>query len=146
MESGCPFCRIDKRRILEQGFEVVVLLSDPRLMRGHCLVVPRRHVPTLSCLSQVEVEELFATAIRVQERIKRVFPGAGCDLSQHDRPFMVGSPAAAHGLAVPTHVHVHLRPRTWQDDFWQNVSRHETPLFTPLPQDEVEEMRRLLVE
>lgn len=137
----CAFCppKLVQDEVLEEKEHVFVKLSNPRLMPGHVLVIPKRHVSSLSELSPVERAELFDTAMALQEKIKALSPGNGCDLSQHDRPFMPTTK-----LTVPQHLHVHLRPRTWQDGYYQAVSRHETAVFQELPEGEIERFREIL--
>jgi len=142
----CPFCNIDteKNRMLYESRLVVVLLSNPRLMEGHTLVIPRRHVDRLGILSYEERHALIDVAIVFQEKIKSVFSAlwgkqAGCDLSQHDRIFMPTTQ-----LSVPQHMHVHLRPRYWQDPYYEEVLRHETAVFQSLTDAEKQTFQKLL--
>jgi ATP adenylyltransferase len=145
-QKKCPFCDVEtnKKRILKMGARAFVMLSDPRLMEGHVLVIPNAHVGSLVQLSHGELAELFLTAIDFQEKIKKVFSQlwgkqAGCDLSQHDRGFMPTTQ-----LSVPQHAHIHLRPRYWQDPYYEQVLRHETPVFHPLSEEEQERYHQLL--
>ena len=146
----CAFCLVDQKRnpILKDGRLVFVVLSNKRLILGHTLVIPKRHVSTLAELSNDERLELFETAIHFQEKIKALWSltGAGCDLSQHDRPFMRNTPAARSGLAVPEHLHIHLRPRIWQDEYYERVLRHETSMFAEPNFEELQRMVNLLGE
>ena len=143
MDSNCPFCAVDKEknRILLETHSVIVILSNPRLMPGHTLVIPRRHVAAWTDLAAFAREELLETAIRFQGKLKRLHPGGGCDLSQHDRPFMPTTK-----LTIPRHMHIHLRPRTWCDEFYEKVSKHETDVFQDLTQEEKEKFQKLLAE
>jgi diadenosine tetraphosphate (Ap4A) HIT family hydrolase len=145
-EKPCPFCNLDRERnrILHESKYVVVVLSNPRLMEGHALVIPKRHVDRLSVLSSTERLALIDVAVVFQERIKEAFLSlwgkpAGCDLSQHDRIFMPTTQ-----LSVPQHVHIHLRPRYWQDPYYEEVLRHETDMFQPLSDEEKEKYQKLL--
>ena len=141
--TDCPLCFIENRKdlILRMGMRVIVALSNPRLMPGHALIVPRRHVAELRELSAPEFEEVFSMATHYQHTITELFPGGGCDLSIHYRPFMKGTAAEAKGYAVPAHLHVHLRPRRWQDELWERSQRHEDELFRPLTPEEAKEMK-----
>ena len=148
--TTCPFCFINATRnpILYRGRFVVVILSNKRLMPGHTLVLPTRHVSTLTELSEEEFMELMLTARRFQAKIKTLWPDAnpGCDLLQHDRPFMRGSSAAQGGLAVPEHLHIHLRPRTWKDEYYEKVLCHETSMLLEPSSEELQRMVNLLGE
>jgi len=147
-EKVCPFCIVDesKNRVFYEGARVYATLSNPRLMAGHLLVIPRQHVGAPFELNPTEQQELFDTALRFQKKLIEVFSGiwnkpAGCDLSIHTRPFMPQTE-----LSIPGHVHVHLRPRFWQDPYWGHVLRHEDDVFQPLSPEEQEKIQALLVE
>jgi diadenosine tetraphosphate (Ap4A) HIT family hydrolase len=146
--EACPFCAIDseRNRILKSRERVVVILSNPRLMPGHTLVIPRRHVTSFTALTVDELGDLFGTAIHFQEKLKEVFTElwgvqAGCDLSQHDRPFM-----PTDRISVPIHLHIHLRPRGWCDGYYQEVLRHETAMFRDMSLAEKKKFQLLLGE
>ena len=66
----CPFCNInpEKTRILKDKKFVRVIFSNPCLMPGHLLIVPKRHVEKLSELNEEEQKELFETIIEFQEK------------------------------------------------------------------------------
>jgi diadenosine tetraphosphate (Ap4A) HIT family hydrolase len=138
----CPFCNLntERNRVLKEGKLVHVIVSNPSLMQGHTLVLPKRHVSMLAELTVDERAELLETAIHFQQKIKTVFQ-SGCDLLQHDRPFM-----PATKVSVPGHLHVHLRPRQWKDPFYTKVAVHETPLFYDVPEHEMRKVLRLLGE
>ena len=139
-EKGCPFCALDTEahRVLYTGCEVVVALSDPRLMEGHCLVIPRRHVGALFNLPESAQREALSVALHFQKKLIEAFSSfwgkaAGCDLSVHTRPFMPRTE-----LSIPEHAHIHLRPRFWKDPYYENVLCHETAMFKPLSVEERE--------
>jgi len=47
---NCVFCDINKEktRLIKNGKNVFIIFSNPRLMEGHLLVVPKRHVAKIS--------------------------------------------------------------------------------------------------
>lgn len=57
----CPFCKInpDRTKIVEEAEKAFVCLSNPRLMPGHLLVIPKRHAEHLSELDAQERKEIF---------------------------------------------------------------------------------------
>lgn len=135
---SCPFCDLKRlrARVLEERSKTLVFFSDPRLMPGHLLVTPKRHVEHLADLASEERQELFDAAIEFQARIiARI--AEGCDLSQHDRPFLPES-----RLKVD-HVHVHLRPRNLADEF-HHATKASNALFQPLADEEWERIVSLL--
>ena len=119
------------------GSLVFVMLSNPRLMPGHLLVVPKRHVETLAELNVEERRELFDTAIEFQGQImERLAPG--CDIRQHCRPFLPEGRLKVH------HVHLHLLPRALNDELYQKVQKFEQEVFEEFGEEEREEMTKIL--
>jgi histidine triad (HIT) family protein len=74
-ESTCVFCRIvssgaPAQIICEDELSLSILDINP-LAQGHCLVIPRRHVPWWHQLSVEETTSLFSLARATAERIMR---------------------------------------------------------------------------
>lgn len=112
------------------------VLSAPRLMPGHTLVIPKRHAEKLSELSKDERNELFDEAIRIEENfLWEVAPG--CDLAQHYRPFI-----KQNDLKV-NHLRIHLQPRYLDDNLHRSVQTHERGVFAPLLSKECEKYGKL---
>lgn len=144
----CPFCNVDseKNRIIWEGWGIIAMLSNPRLMPGHTLVIPKKHVGALFELSWMRQIIVFWMVFRLQKKIIKVFSEvwgkpAGCDVAWHTRPFMPQTE-----LSIPGHAHVHLRPRFWEDPYYQEVLKHETAVFQPLDPEEKEKYQALLKE
>ena len=137
---NCPFCNLEHsevNRVLEERTHTVVIFSNPRLMPGHLLVIPKRHVLSLSELSAEERSELFDIAIEYQDKIlERI--SSGCDLKQHNRPFI-----PQNDLKID-HVHLHLQPREWEDELYSKSQVHDRALFQKLPQEEADRIAALL--
>ena len=141
-DRPCPFCPINERRIIEVRQRVVVALSNPRLMPGHTLVIPKRHVDELITLTGEERHELIDTVAYYEQKIKAAFgPGAGCTDRHNDMPFMPKTERS-----VPEHLHWHILPRSWCDEYYEMVMKYETGMFKPLSEEESERMRTLLAE
>lgn len=135
----CRFCNLSEnehQRVIAEHSHCVVIFSNPRLVPGHLLVIPKRHVLHLSELEADERKELFDVAITYQDRLLKV--AAGCDIKQHNRPFLPES-----DLKVD-HVHVHLIPREFEDELYQKCHRHERELFKPLISNEITNYKALL--
>ena len=146
-QKSCPFCQVDvlRNRMLWQNRWVFVVLSNPNLMPGHLLVIPKRHAASFSELPILLRFYLFWVAMHFQKKVIREcsrFLGmpVGCDLAQHDRSFLT-----ANGISVPDHLHFHVRPRTLNDELYQVSQIHETPLFKrPIPEGELVQYQTLL--
>jgi diadenosine tetraphosphate (Ap4A) HIT family hydrolase len=98
---NCVFCRIaagetSPFEILLESPEAWVMLHDDWAVRGHAMVVARRHVENLSDLASAEAER-FARVWHQAERVLLEVTGA-------DRAI-----ALKLGILTP-HLHVHLYP------------------------------------
>lgn len=85
----------------------VVMLNKFPYSAGHLMVVPRRHVATLTDLSQDEYVDLMNAVRQSVEIIDQVYKPHGCNVGIN-----LG---AAAGAGVPDHVHIHVIPR-WEGD------------------------------
>ena len=137
----CPFCKIDrtKTRVIENRKQVFVALSNPRIMPGHLLVIPKRHVEKLSGLDKNEREELLDTVIHYQEKMVAKYT-SGCDIRQHYRPFLKESAIKVN------HVHFHLHPRELEDELFEKSQKYERELFDVPSQEEEVWFQKLFQE
>lgn len=137
----CPFCHIKeqmKHRTLEEREHVFVILSDPRLVEGHTLVVPKRHVEYAFQMNSAERKELFDTLLAWQERIMKRY-SQGCDIMQNCRPYQ------PQDWIKQYHVHFHLQPRFPEDEIWKKLTSPARGMFQPLPDDECEKFMSLYI-
>lgn len=134
MSEKCPFCEIkDTNRILDETDKTLTILSNPALVKGHCLVIPKRHVEKLSELSEEEKEELFSQVIKIQEILLKKF--GGCDIRQNYRPFR-----KQNNLKVD-HLHIHLQPRELFDELYKKCQIYEKEIFRKLSQEESDKLK-----
>ena len=105
MGDDCIFCEIARGEapalIVDENELAFALLDIQALSEGHCLVVPRRHVPWWDGLPAVEADAVFRLAHATAGRIRRAF--------SPDCVTMY-----ARGRRVP-HTHIFLVP-TFKDD------------------------------
>lgn len=103
--ENCIFCDIlegkaSAHRVYENELSLVILDINP-FSSGHCLVIPKRHVPWWHDLSEAETESLFEAARIVSGKIMRAFhPDFVC--------------MYARGRRIP-HTHIFLVP-TYKGD------------------------------
>lgn len=98
--KSCIFCdivagRAPARIVQENEFSFAVLDINP-LSSGHCLVLPKRHVPWWHQMTEAETESLFKLARAVSRKIMRAY-----------RPDMVTM--YVRGRRIP-HAHIFLVP------------------------------------
>jgi histidine triad (HIT) family protein len=103
--ENCIFCEIIAGRteanlIHEDGLTIALLDINP-LAEGHCLIIPKRHVPWWHDLTVEETESLFRVAKVVAGKIMQIF-----------RPDFVCM--YARGRRIP-HTHIFLVPTSQGD-------------------------------
>lgn len=125
----CPFCNINKSTLVKDGKRIYVRLSDPRLVEGHILIIPKRHVERMAELDEEEREELLKMTIDFQEKITGRF-ATGCDLRQNYRPFL------SQGRLKVDHLHIHLLPREFDDELYKRSMVSEKEIFKDLTDEE----------
>ncbi|MFI1252193.1 HIT family protein [Streptomyces netropsis] len=112
---NCVFCAImageqPGHRVFEDGTVVAFLDARP-LFPGHVLVVPRRHVETLTDLPAEDVGPFFTRVRLIAGAVERGMDAAGSFVAANNRV----------SQSVP-HFHVHVVPRNRKDGlrgfFW----------------------------
>ena len=108
--SDCVFCRIRDGQIpstrIDEDARTLTFMDINPLSPGHCLVVTKRHAPTLFESDVEDLAAAMATARRVALAIRRELSPDGLNLLQAN--------GAAAFQSVP-HFHIHLIPR-WTND------------------------------
>jgi len=103
--TTCIFCDIIAGRapahIIHEDSLSLCLLDINPYTKGHCLVIPKRHVPWWHDLTEEETNSLFSVARIVSQKIMEVY-----------RPDFVS--LFARGRRIP-HTHIFLIP-TFGDD------------------------------
>jgi histidine triad (HIT) family protein len=103
--ESCIFCQIAAGRtsahIVHEDQHSLAVLDIQPLAQGHCLVIPKRHVPWWHDLTEEETESLFRVARETAQKIMKAF-----------RPDFVCM--YARGRRIP-HTHIFLVPTTKGD-------------------------------
>jgi histidine triad (HIT) family protein len=114
-DPGCAFCRVVRGEaashiVLDDEVSLGFLDHRP-LFRGHCLLVPRAHVPTLADLPAAMVGPFFASVQLLARAVEVGVAAEGSFVAINNRI----------SQSVP-HLHVHVVPRRRQDGlrgfFW----------------------------
>lgn len=134
--DGCPFCsKIEPRsRIIEETKHTLTILSNPALVKGHCLIIPKRHVEKISELNEDEIKDSINQLIKMQKRLLKKF--SGCDIRQNYRPFQ-----KQNNLKVD-HLHFHLLPRELEDELYKKCQIFEKEIFKELSQEELDNIKK----
>ncbi len=134
--THCPFCETNER-VLKSNDTAQVILSNPRKVPGHFLVVPKRHVEKPWELAKDELSDIYDLIFFIEQRIIGKL-GDGCDVRQNYRPFM------QQGELTVRHIHFHVIPRTIEDYIYQISEKYDTELFADLDATEAVEVAKLI--
>ncbi|MDJ0758427.1 MAG: HIT domain-containing protein [Woeseiaceae bacterium] len=109
----CFFCEIvtgntHQWQIIEGDVLTMTLLNGRQFEVGQCVVIPRRHAPSLLDLEEAEEAAVMAAAKRLSRALVRAYSPGGVLLYQNNG---VGS-----GQEVP-HFHLHVVPRQPASDW-----------------------------
>lgn len=110
--EACPFCAAPEKSdadglIVHRGASVFVVMNLFPYNPGHLLVLPYRHIPDYTDLTEserIEFGEVTATAMRVLRAVSRP---AGFNLGMNQ--------GAVAGAGIAAHLHQHVVPR-WAGD------------------------------
>ncbi len=131
----CPFCNPQERVLLENG-QAQAMLSDPRKVPGHFLVMPKRHVEKPWELTELELKNIFDLIYDIQQRVIGAL-GEGCDIRQNYRPYL-----NQDALKV-NHLTFHVIPRSENDYLYTVSEKFEADLFAELDDVEREAVAKL---
>jgi diadenosine tetraphosphate (Ap4A) HIT family hydrolase len=117
----CPFCSpsLDQLRVVAQNETSFVILSNPRMMEHHLLVLPKRHVWHPWEVSDAETQDIQKLITQMQQTLFERF-SCGSDVRQQFRPFMEAS--RYHNIR---HIHFHILPRQLNDELYRQTGQRE---------------------
>jgi histidine triad (HIT) family protein len=109
----CFFCEVasgsqNQWQVIEECKLTLTLLNGRQFEVGQCVVIPRRHAPTLLDLKVAEESAVMAAAKRLAKALVQSYSPDGVLLYQNNG---VGS-----GQEVP-HFHLHVVPRQSNSDW-----------------------------
>ena len=115
MTPGCLFCAIAAGDVpatmVARDDDVAAFLDARPVFKGHVLVVPRTHVPTLSDMPPAALGTLFAAVQRIARAVEIGLGADGTFVAMNNKV----------SQSVP-HLHVHVVPRKKKDGlrgfFW----------------------------
>lgn len=99
---ACPFCRPDSSVVLAANAHALAIRDGFPISNGHALVVPRRHVASLSEIHQDEAASLWTLLAEIRSLLDAKYSPEGYNIGVND--------GTAAGQTV-MHLHIHLIPR-----------------------------------
>jgi ATP adenylyltransferase len=124
--SGCIFCLPEGGLTLARGRLAYVILNLYPYNSGHLMVVPHRHVGTLSALTNDELAEMMDFVRHAEGALTEVYQPHGINVGLN-----LGRPA---GAGVVDHIHMHLVPRWTGDTNFMSVVGNVRVLPEELPE------------
>lgn len=100
--TSCPFCPPPAERVVVTSELAVAIRDGYPVSPGHTLVIPKRHVASLSDVTIDEAKALWALLAEVRAGLDAELKPAGYNVGVND--------GRAAGQTV-MHLHVHLIPR-----------------------------------
>jgi diadenosine tetraphosphate (Ap4A) HIT family hydrolase len=125
-------------RIIIERKTAALILSNPKKIAGHFLVIPKRHVEKPWELTSEEQSDIFELILLVQKTLydNKIAPGS--DICEHYRPFI------KQGRIKVDHIHYHVLPRNMFDRIYNTIEKHETEEFyEKLDAEEASRFKRL---
>ena len=110
--DGCLFCGLLELPdadafILERSEHCFAVMNAYPYTSGHVMVVPMRHVASITDLDATEAAALMGGTQRATSAVDRVYGPEGINIGAN-----IGRAA---GAGIPGHVHMHVLPR-WNGD------------------------------
>jgi len=126
MGEDCIFCRIvaDRSMIpywVAESDRALAFLDINPIRTGHTLVIPKAHAVDLASVTEADWEAVAGLSARVLNILRRKLGTSGENL------FVASGPGSEQSVF---HLHVHVIPRTPDDDLHWN-DWWETKAFTP---------------
>jgi histidine triad (HIT) family protein len=121
-DTDCIFCKIIAGLIpatkIYEDDRTLAFLDIAPFEKGHVLVVPKRHAPFLTDLSEEDVQSAILVTQKVGERLLKHLPCDGFNVLQNN--------GACASQTVP-HVHFHLIPRYNNRPLHWNSGCYDSP-------------------
>ncbi len=126
----CIFCKIVNKEIpatiLYEDDDVLVFMDIGPIIKGHALVIPKKHYDPVTETPDDLLAKLHTTAKRIAATQMNALGADGVNILQNN--------GAASGQEVP-HIHVHVIPRFNNDGHHWN--------WNPKKYDDFDEMEKL---
>jgi len=104
--KDCVFCELNKSEYLFENDLAFAVKDKVPAAKGHCLVIPKRHVRTYFELTSEEIKLMYELSIKVKEYLDNLY---------HPDGYNVGFNVEVSGGQSVWHAHMHILPR-FKDD------------------------------
>ena len=140
--EDCPFCDPGEIgwRLIHEDEKVLSFLSNPRIVRGNALVVPRRHIEPPEPMTDQEMIAVFSETERLRSVMLGRLAFLGVDVFQKTRPQV----AQGHNGTKVNHLHFHVLPSYPGTELYDTGVIWTPDRFSPLTREEAAELIPLL--
>jgi diadenosine tetraphosphate (Ap4A) HIT family hydrolase len=111
-ESNCPFCLLSQNpqtedfRLLSNSSEILIVLSLFPQTTGHLLIIPKKHISSMTKLSPNQLKTLFLTAVEWGEKLLSQLAAKAYVIKVNNLLSDL-EPEPNH----VSHIHIHVIPR-----------------------------------
>ena len=107
-------------------------------MKGHILIIPKRHVEKLSELNAKERLELFEVLQKYSQKILDLKISKGYSIHMNYMPMLPESKTKVD------HLHIHIWPRDKDDEIYMKMLKNQQGLFKDLAEKELKRFKNIL--
>ena len=100
--ENCVFCNINSKEYLFENKLAFAIKDKMPASKGHCLVIPKRHVRTYFELTSDEISAIHELSLKVKEYLDNLY---------HPDGYNVGFNVEGAGGQSVWHAHMHVLPR-----------------------------------
>jgi ATP adenylyltransferase len=102
----CIFCK-PKEHVLDRTKHSFSMLNIYPYNNGHVMVAPKRHVNSISRLTQDEICDLMNLVVKTKNRLEKTLKPHGFNIGLNE--------GRAGGAGYAGHLHIHVVPRWFGD-------------------------------
>ncbi len=104
----CVFCQKykDQEGIVYENKTVFAIYDSYPVSKGHCLIIPKRHIPDYFAMNKIELVDIDAAIIEMKIILDNLYKPDGYNIGINN--------GIAAGQTI-NHLHVHLIPRYFGD-------------------------------
>ncbi|MFH1751982.1 MAG: HIT domain-containing protein [archaeon] len=138
----CRFCEIVEKRIqpvIRESENTLTFLSNPCLIEGHALVIPKKHFEDIREMPKELLHEIMDEIVETKKMLLEKLEVEGCTLIQNFLPFQ------KENWRKVNHIHFHVIPRKNLDEFWVKVHVHFDKVFKKMSKQELEKVKEQIL-
>lgn len=137
-KENCVFCNYSGNKTIRESENTITILSNPYLLKGHCLVIPKRHYESLIETPDNILFEIMKEIKNIEMLLLGKLGAEGIDIRQNYRPFL------KENRYKIDHLHFHIIPRTLEDELYKKSMIYEKDVFKDLNEGLLNELKNSL--